>query len=183
MNRSERRNQMKRLIAICGVIALLSATSSAIASMYVETVDVYQYAIGPAKIGYTHTYDHSADPILTATLSIVADDVDLGELDMVSVQDFGGTWHDLGYLSDMGSYTNWNYYPGAGNPNQPLTTTVFNLDPSWINGLPVNVKVDADWGVEIETSTLTVEQVPVPGAILLGILGLGAAGLKLRKFA
>jgi hypothetical protein len=43
------------------------------------------------------------------------------------------------------------------------------------------VNVESDWGVEIETSTLTV--VPVPGAILLGILGLSVAGVKLRKFA
>jgi hypothetical protein len=34
------------------------------------------------------------------------------------------------------------------------------------------------------TFSLTYDQaIPVPGAVLLGILGLGAAGLKLRKFA
>ena len=179
---------MKRLIAICGVLALLSVTSSAIADIYVETLPIYQYSVG-GTISYAHTYDHSADPIEYATLTIVADDVDGpgdgmdGEQDMVSIQDSGGTWHQLGYLNDMGYYTNWQYSPGAGNPTHPdaITTTVFNLDPSWLNGLPVSVNIETLWGVEIETSTLTV--VPVPGAILLGILGLSAAGLKLRKFA
>jgi hypothetical protein len=32
-------------------------------------------------------------------------------------------------------------------------------------------------------ATFTATMVPVPGAVLLGILGLGAAGVKLRKFA
>jgi len=30
---------------------------------------------------------------------------------------------------------------------------------------------------------LTPKLVPVPGAVLLGILGLGAVGIKLRKYA
>ena len=173
---------MKKLITMCGVLALLSVTNSAIAGMYVETLPIYQYTVG-GTINYAHTYDHSADPIQFATLTIVADDVDQGEDDLVSVQDSDLIWHDLGYLNDIGYYTNWDYQPGPGNDDQPLTTTVFNLDPSWINGLPINVHVESSWGVEIETSTLTIQQVPLPGAILLGMLGLSAAGVKLRKFA
>jgi len=41
-----------------------------------------------------------------------------------------------------------------------------------------------DWDYQdIVVEVSNVAPVPVPGAILLGILGLGAAGLKLRKFA
>jgi len=174
---------MKKLIVICAVLALLS--SSAIADMYVETVDVYIYSVG-GTINYNHTYT-PGDAINWATLTIVADDVDGpgngmdGEQDMVSIQ-VGSTWYNLGNLNDMGYYTNFNYQPGAGNANQPLTTTVFNLDPAWLGtGFPVAVNVEASWGVEIETSTLTVERVPVPGALLLGSLGLGFAAWRLKR--
>ncbi len=35
----------------------------------------------------------------------------------------------------------------------------------------------------VVTTTVSAEVVPVPGAVLLGILGLSAVGVKLRKFA
>ncbi|MFX1258913.1 MAG: vWA domain-containing protein [Promethearchaeota archaeon] len=127
--------------------------------IYTETLDIYTYSVG-GTINWSHTYDGSANPIETATLTIVADDVDGpsnitdGEQDEVY---FNG--HYLGLLNDIGYYTNWNYDPGPGNPNQPLTTTTFNLDPAWISPtMPIVVDVETLWGVEIETSTLTVHQ-------------------------
>ena len=45
-------------------------------------------------------------------------------------------------------------------------------DESWNSAMGPNVAFDVD-----------LEPVPVPGAVLLGILGLSAAGIKLRKFA
>ncbi|MCP8322608.1 MAG: hypothetical protein L6N96_00310 [Candidatus Methylarchaceae archaeon HK02M2] len=62
----------------------------------------------------------------------------------------------------MGYYTNYNYYPGAGNPDQGTTTTEFNIDPSWIgSSMTVEVVVEETWEVEIETSTLTIQQAHV----------------------
>ena len=130
---------------------------------YEETLDIYQYSIG-GTIQWTHTYDHSADPVDYATLTIVADDVDGpgagmdGEQDKVYVNG-----HYVGLLNDMGFYTNWQYYPGPGNPNFPgaITTTTFTIDPSWLNSMPVKVEVEDAWGAEIETCTLTV--VPAVG--------------------
>lgn len=178
---------MTKTIATFAALVVLLTAGSAVADMYEEPLDVYQYSVG-GTIAFTHTYDGSSAPILSATLTIVADDVDGrgndmdGEQDMVSIQDTGGIWHDLGYLNDMGYYTNFNYYPGAGNPDQPLTTTVFALDPSWFDtSLPAQVSIESAWGAEIETSTLTVQRVPVPGAVLLGALGLSAATCRLRR--
>jgi len=84
----------------------------------------------------------------------------------------GGSWVDITDEVDTGSY--------------PLA-----VDIDWLNDdglLDVTVAVWNPLGtadVYLKSSTLGGEftPIPVPGAILLGILGLGAAGLKLRRFA
>lgn len=169
-------------LVILNMMVLSMATLPA-AAAYVETVDVYQYSVG-GTITWSHTYDHSEDPICTATLCIVADDVDGpgggdppdGEQDEVWVMDQNAlVWVYLGLLNDMGYYTNWAYQPGPGNDNQPVTTTCFDIDPAWINGLPVEVRIETSWGVEIETSTLTIGRcVPAPlFSDLLAMLSIG----------
>lgn len=80
-------------------------------------------------------------------------------------------------------------YLGAGS-------TTFDLEADWLNGVDVlaTLTFNPDWFEAnkyqqwtdtacIVSSTLTVtgEPVPVPGAVLLGVLGLGAAGMKLRR--
>lgn len=172
----------KRLIVMAVVTLLFASFGTVYGSIFQQTVDVYQYSIG-GTINWAHTYDHSADPIAAVTLTIVADDVDGpgngmdGEQDYVYVQDPSSTWHLLGMLNQLPGYTNFGYYPGPGNPNQPLTTTTFAIDPSWLDGLPVETRVDPGWGVEIETSTLTVTSAIPEPATLLVWSGLGAAGL------
>jgi len=174
-------SETKKLLLICvasGLIFALSATTASAA--YVEILDLYIYS--KDNVNWSHTYDHSADPATSATLTVVADDVDGpssgsdGEQDEVWVT-VGTDQYYLGLLNDMGYYTNWQYHPGPGNPAYPdaITTTVFDLDTSWLNGLPVEVKVEPSWGIEIETSTLTV--IPEPGTVLL----FGFGGLVLLR--
>jgi hypothetical protein len=172
---------------VLAILALAFGTGSAFA-VYTDTANVYQYSIG-GTIAWTHSYDFSETAPLTATLTIVADDVDGpgngmdGEQDRVRFWGTDSAWHDLGLLNDMGFYSNFSYYSGPGNPNQPLTTTVFSLNPSWINwSMPVQVIVEASWGVEIETSTLEItgSRVPEGGSSLLmfGCALVGVAGFR-----
>ncbi len=168
---------MKKLLILLFSMSFVLGLSVIAGATYVETLDLYQYSVG-GTIDWTHTYDFSEIPPYSfVRLSIVADDVDAGEQDGLY---FNGNF--LGYLNDMGYYTNWNYSPGPGNPDQPLTTTIFEIDPSWlVANMPVSVHVPTSWGVEIETSTLSVQSVPEPATMLLlgsGLIGLAGYGRK-----
>jgi hypothetical protein len=71
------------------------------------------------------------------------------------------------------------WYASSGSPIDILDMTF---------DIPVSLLVFSDGGKEdIGIDNLRVDSyvqpIPLPGAVLLGILGLGAAGLKLRKFA
>ncbi|MDI6447856.1 hypothetical protein [Anaerobaca lacustris] len=86
-----------------------------------------------------------------------------------------GEWHFLGSTGSMSGYEDFE----------------FQIDADWLNSsggsltvaLRANSAYGSDSGTYLKRSVLSgdVSVVPVPGAVLLGVLGLGAAGMKLRR--
>ena len=158
---------------------------------FIDTQDIYQVGDtrnGPVTLSWNHLYDGSAAPEATATLSVVAESIDFYSISLQESDVVYFNGHLLGELTQQPFYYSsyeLNSGPGAlGDPKTMLTTSVFNLDLSWLvvgNNL-VEIVVDpASWIMEAETSTLTVAPVPEPSTILLlgsGLLGLGWYGRK-----
>lgn len=168
----------KELLKACSAGLLMLGMMGSAQATYIETVDVYEYSVG-GNIDWTHSYDFSETaPIEYATLTIVADDVDLGEDDYVYLNGML-----LGALTQLSEYTNWGYVAGAaGN----LTTSIFNIDASLLDwSMPISVSIESNWGVEIQTSTLEVKgaDIPVPASAALLALGLACMSMSKRKRA
>jgi hypothetical protein len=97
----------------------------------------------------------------------------------------GGTWHsDTSKNSD--GYDHMYAYVGEGD-----TVTIDPWDEGeWTTNEYVlafedlDASAPADWDyTDFVVMVESVRPIPVPGAVLLGILGLSAAGIKLRRFA
>ncbi|MGD8569279.1 MAG: PEP-CTERM sorting domain-containing protein [Gammaproteobacteria bacterium] len=189
---------MKKLLTGLSV-ALLSLVSVNANALYVDTVDVYTIINsggGSSSVSWTHSYDGSEDPIAWATLTITAEDVD-GASDSVGPELIQASFNGniLGTLETQGFYSPGSVSDitaGAGVTGGGITglsTTVFNLDPSWImTGMDVNnattIEVLGNWWAEIETATLTIASVPEPETVFLlglALLGLLIPSLKYRQ--
>jgi len=145
-------------------------------------------AILPFGIYSTQDYANMCDDgkIVEAKLTIVVDDLDKNDSVKVNIQDASGGWKELGHLNKMTCSDIFGVDPGPGAHEGHRTTTTFDLDPSWIDAeLPVVVKLSG-WllnpnQVEFESSTLTIKAVPVPGAGILGTLGVSIVGFLKRR--
>lgn len=153
----------------------------------------------PYPGGYI-AYDQAVEDemIAAVTLDVVVDDLDLGNSAHLWFQDKDGLWHyqdrygNTMWLNTMTLSDEFGLQAGLGNGDDVvgedgshLTSTTFDLDPHWLDGVAANVKLNwiVDNGLnqmEIETATLSViayaPVTPAPGAIFLSGIGIGIVG-------
>ena len=168
----------------------LYATVTSSVSYSWEHVNPAELPVGPYTI---EQYEEAVEAgmVTSATITLVLDTLELGNEVYVWVQDKDLAWHNLGLLNTMAVMPDGKSFKLlSGAYEDHHSTTIFDLEPIWLNGLPVGLMLSATKPLfrpfQIETSTLAVTVTlnsPTPGAVLLGMLGLGIAGLKLRKYA
>ena len=125
---------------------------------------------------------------------------DVSDVPQYATVDFGGgTYQYLGLMwGSMDPYNKIYFLSGgvSGSVVETITGSDVSRDSAsghqtdWYNNAYVNIfSTSAFDAIRIESTSYALEfdnlavAVPVPGAVLLGILGLGVAGIKLRKSA
>lgn len=195
---------MKKLnvaVVIAALVALTGATASAdmwngVEYDFVDEIDTWtvlgvQMDSRPIVEGLDFSYTHTVDDFVIPdeylvteawlNLDFTNDETDevirgrfggiiLDNREYVEVAWDGSAWHDLGEVGP-GQYTlavgiDWL------NDDGELDVTISVSNPGWNLGTAY-----------LDHSVLygNVARVPVPGAALLGVLGLSAAGMKLRR--
>jgi hypothetical protein len=177
---------MKRVIELAVVsIVALGLAGVAQADMYTEThdpADIFLAASGPGHVASTsHTFDitlqgfpHGIETVISANLS-------------VWVYDDGDNWGTNNRESFDVTYDG-TVWTALNNVELADTLSAFStsVDTSMLQSdgklLVTITATKGDFYYDKSTLTVVTERVPLPGAVLLGFLGLSAAGRKLRRF-
>lgn len=163
----------------------------------IETVELeYVHVGGTATLGDFSLWMDLDN--FTATTATATGEFTLTDIDGDTITgDITGNWgliggytHFSGEMSDI----QWTSDDGFFNGNDGSDDNAVPLDlitlPPWegnIIDLTINYHeawmLYTDWGGKTKIGTIDASVVPTPAAVLLGILGLGVVGIKLRKYA
>jgi len=190
---------MRRIVLITALVALMSGVASA--DLPFTSIETPNVLINEGET-YTVTHDLSIDPpaltvppdvITSANLTLYFDD------DPTTVWGYEVLPYDLalefawvdiaGGAGGSGSWVEVGGWVGQDELDYSIDTDWLNLNSGI---LPVDVTIE-NWNdhwffgthadIYLTQSELSGTYVPVPGAVLLGMLGLSVVGVKLRKRA
>jgi len=180
---------MKKLML--SLVLTICMAGAAQADLYTDYVPVFtdlvvQWLDPPETLTWTHNNPYVGDyeaalagGLITSVTLVIHANVSDAEDDTVGIvfTDSHGGSHALGNLDTGFDCDN-----------------IFNLSPSWLGGtqgmqvaatLEYSYSNSGDFwdsaGINYSELRVTGCPVPVPAAFLLGLLGMGAAGLRLRK--
>jgi len=183
----------------------MSGSGGAVASLIIELASFAPENIfgvyDPGTLNRAPIFLGTAVQGDVALLSILAD----GSIKVNGVDsglDLTNSAHDFGFYLDSSYYTDggiWHSnslnnadqqdhmfaYQGTGDEIQiPTLSAGPWADNEYVLAFEDLTLSAADWDyTDMVVMVESVAPVPVPGAVLLGILGLSAAGIKLRRFA
>ena len=138
-------------------------------------------------VGFTgNLYDNDASRYATLALGLtdpgLSGTYDGFELPIANDDD--DVWNYRAYVTTAGgtTYSPWTagVVPGS---NQNLLVSTLGLDYGTVTGIGFELQWDRLLNEGASGDDYNVSVVPVPAALLLGLFGLGTAGLKLRRLA
>ena len=184
---------MKKLITFCAILGLLLATN-AVADPQDEITPEHHSPMPLDGTWITIDEGMSGTPgFFTGNWtwnSPEAVRLDITDWAVVSdafeVYDFGSLVGSTPILPDyvtlgIGAFDS---PPWTNDPDVAWAEPLFSKASFWFAPGPHDITIKSIYiPTGFSDSTVAFRAVPVPGAVLLGLLGLSAAGIKLRKFA
>jgi len=138
-------------------------------------------------VGFTgNLYDNDASRYATLALGLtdpgLSGTYDGFELPIANDDD--DVWNYRAYVTTVGgtTYSPWTVGVVPGS-NQNLLVSTLGLDYGTVTGIGFELQWDRLLNEGASGDDYNVSVVPVPAALLLGLFGLGTAGLKLRRLA